>query len=259
MNQFIAMFEGIGRRPYPAAAILLAGLAFAGVGTEANAQGLRFVSPAPSAQVVLIEAEAANADTVQLILGISKIRADLQLGMLFLQDGLTHPEGSHFARPRATVWPEIRDGLAAAGIADIEPLLLTLEQSTTADAATAAFRDAEAALLKAQSALKPAPKTLAVAVIETVKAAAAEINPAGPTEVGAYQRAWSLLMVARGQLDLLARSEDAAIAKLATDEAIMLDDVILSMPDPNQTAPVAYDPAGLTDLIDRIQKMDEAV
>ena len=60
------------------------------------------------------------------------------------QDGLTHPEGSHFARPRATVWPEIRDGLAAAGIADIEPLLLTLERRAQSRMRFAASRSGSA-------------------------------------------------------------------------------------------------------------------
>ena len=42
-------------------------------------------------------------------------------------------------------------------------------------------------------------------------------------------------------------------------EAMALDEIILSMPDPNQTAPVSFDPTPILDLIGRLGKIDESV
>ncbi|MBL9053783.1 MAG: hypothetical protein JNN02_08635 [Tabrizicola sp.] len=55
-------------------------------------------------------------------------------------------------------------------------------------------------------------------------------------------------MVARGQVDLLMGGADPAIKAAATEMGLALDDVILSMPDPNVVAPVEFDPAPILTL-----------
>lgn len=97
-----------------------------------------------------------------------------------------------------------------------------------------------------------------MAVLELTKGAAGQIDASGRTEAKAYQVAWALLMVARGELDLLSRNADPRLAKLAASEAMALDEIILTMPDPNQTAPVAFDPAPVLKLIQRLEAQDEA-
>ena len=99
---------------------------------------------------------------------------------------------------------------------------------------------------------------MAFTVLGLAQLAAAEINASGPTEVAAYQTAWALLMAARGELDLLARNQEPGMAKLAVKETLAIDDVILSMPDPNQMAPVNFDPTPILQLIDRLKAVDEA-
>lgn len=230
-----------------------------GVALPAMAQALRFDLDGPvSLTLVEADAEASSPETVRLLVGLGKIKADLQLGLLFLEDGLTNPKGSHFAHPMEAVWPEIKDGLLAAGAADLEPTLRKLAAGGGKEEVSAAMHEAEGAILKARAVLHPSGADEVLAILGLVRASADDINPSGPTEVQAYQSAWALLMVARGQFDLLARNSDPALAKLAVAESLAIDDVILSMPDPNQMAPVAFDPKPILDLIGRLEQKGDA-
>lgn len=209
--------------------------------------------------VTLAEGEVASADTVSLLVGLSAIERDMMLGMLFLQDGLTSTVGSHFTHPRQETWPNIKDGLAAAGIADFEPLLVTLETETDKAAVTAAYLAVNEAVLGAQAVLKASDTDKIAAIVTGVEAAYARFNPAGPTDVVDYQDGWAGLMIERGKLDLLMQSGDPALAKSATDMALAMDDVILMMPDPAITAPVEFDPAPVAALLEQIKAMGGAI
>lgn len=208
-----------------------------------------------SSTVVLAETTATNPETVRLLAGLGKIESDLQLGMLFMQDGLTNPEGSHFTHPRAETVPEIKDGLAAAGVEDFEPLLVALEGGGDAAAVTANYQAVIAALMQARSDLNSSNRDLLLSIVAQVEAVAGEINAAGPTEVNNYQDAWSMLMVARGQIDLLVGDADPAIKVAATEMGLALDDVILSMPDPNVASPVDFDPAPILTLKAKMEEL----
>jgi hypothetical protein len=188
-------------------------------------------------------------ETVTLIAGLIGIERDLLLGQLFLQDGLVSAEGSHFTHPRHDNFPAIKDGLAKAGAPDLEPLLIALEQATDKDAVNEAYKGVLSGLQQAKSALQPTEQDFMGAIIQTVEAAAAILDPSGTTEVIAYQEAWGLLMVARSQLDVLASSSDPAIKTAASGMALAFDDVILFAPDPNASAPVPFDPALVTQLL----------
>lgn len=210
---------------------------------------------ADTGSVVLVEAQTTNAETVRLLAGLARIRADLQLGMLALGE----PSSAvHFTHAQAELLPGLRDGLAAAGVADLEPALQKLAAGGGKDALRKAYVEAEGALLKARSVLNPAAGDVVLAVLDLAKGAAAQIAASGPTEAGAYQQAWALLMAARGELDLLSRSGDPAMAKLAVAEGMAVDEVLISMPDPSQSGPVTFDPTPILDLIGRLEKMDEA-
>jgi hypothetical protein len=208
--------------------------------------------------VVEIRIEASSVEIVKLLAGIGEIRADLQLGLLFLEESLARPEGSHFADPRADIWPKIKDGILAAGGEDIEPLLLTLESAADRDAVMAAYLEVEKALAKTRQALKPTAADVLLSLLEMSKDAEVLINPTGPTDLVAYQSAWGILMSARGELDLLLRHEDPAIAELAKEEAMAFDDLILSMPDPHQPAAVEFDVGLIKALIARLEELNEA-
>ncbi|MBL9049802.1 MAG: hypothetical protein JNK19_06800 [Tabrizicola sp.] len=200
--------------------------------------------------------EASNVDVVHVLAGIGAIRADLQLGLLFLQEDMTRPEGSHFLHPRHEGWPRIKDTFIAAGGADIEPLLVALEGATDKEAVLAAYQAVEKELAKGRSALQPTSADVLLALHEMVTDAEAAIDPSGITAVADYQNAWSIIMVARGELDFLAR--DPAIAKIAAEQAMAFDDLIISLPDPHQSAPVAVDPALFKALLTRIEELNEA-
>lgn len=227
--------------------------AWVGLAAAAPAQVVRPGALTP--MLVEAEAQVSNPETVRLLVGLGRIRADLQLGMLDL--GGPSAE-AHFGRPRSEILPGIAEGLRAAGVPDLEPVLQALEAGGGKDALRKAYLEAEKALLKARSTLDPTGEDAALAVLELTKGAAGQIDASGRTEAKAYQGAWALLMVARGELDLLSRNADPRLAKLAASEAMALDEIILTMPDPNQTAPVAFDPAPVLKLIQRLEAQDEA-
>ena len=202
--------------------------------------------------------EASSTDVVRVLAGIAEIRAELQLGLLFLEEGLNTPEGSHFNVPRAHIYPEIKESLAAVGAPDLEPLLQALESASGKEEVTAAFSAVEGALQQARSKLNPTSADAVLAVEHMARDAAAKINAAGPTAVADYQAAWSIIMAARGELDLLVRDSDPTIAKLAADEAMLFDDLIISLPDPDQPAPVTIDAGLFTGLVSQLEKLTES-
>lgn len=224
---------------------------------RAEAQSLRPGHPMPSA-LIAVEGEAAASDTLPLLFGLGQIRADLQLGLLARQEGLAQAEATHFAHARTVVLPQIASGLAAAGVADLEPLLKELEASGNAGASSAAYHAVEAALLRARSTLAPPAGVALQAVAELTRTAASRIDLSGTTGVQDYKHAWALLMVARGELDLLARSADRDVAKLAGEMAVAFDDLILFMPDPGQSRPVAIDRTQILELVARLPAADGA-
>lgn len=202
--------------------------------------------------------QASSTDVVRVLAGIAEIRAELQLGLLFLEEGLSNPEGSHFNAPRAHILPEIKESLAAVGAPDLEPLLQALEGASDKEAVTAAFSAVEAGLQQARNKLNPTSADAILAVQEMARAAAAKINAGGPTAVADYQQAWAIIMAARGELDLLARDSDPTIAKLAAEEAMLFDDLIISLPDPHQPAPVAIDASLFSGLVSQLEKLTES-
>lgn len=195
----------------------------------------------------------ASGDTISLLAGLIGIERDLLLGQLFLQDGLVSAEGSHFTHPRRDNFPSIKAGLAKAGAPDLEPLLVALEEAKDKDAVNSAYNGVHGGLLQAKLALQPTEQDVLNAVIQTAEAATALLDPSGTTEVIAYQEAWGLLMVARGQLDQITRSGDPAVKQSATKMALAFDDVILFAPDPGASAPVPFDPALVTSLVETLK------
>ena len=237
--------------PYPTLRLAIAAL-LAATGTTAGAFVFHPAQPVLQAPG-LVEIKVEAGDVVGLLSGLAKIESDLQLGMLFMTDGLTNPEGSHFTHPRAETYPEIKDALIAAGIADFEPQLIALEAGGDQAVVTAAYTDAIAALMGARSTLAPSSRDMLMSIVAQAKAVAEEIDASGMTEPNNYQDAWAMLMVARGQIDLLMRDSDPAIAASAKDMGLALDDIILMMPDPNVSAPVAYDRTPILDLISKLE------
>jgi hypothetical protein len=209
----------------------------AGAATTATAQGFRVEvlgKPGP----ILAQATAPSEETVRLLTGLAKIQSDLMLGLLFLQDGMVSAEGSHFSHPRAETYPGLKDGLIAVGIADFEPQLIALEAGGSKETVLAAYAAANGAVMQARSTLRASDRDLLTSIVEQARAIAAEINPAGPTAVESYQDAWAMVMVARSQTDLLLFSADPKVATAAKKMALTLDDVIISLPDPNVSMPV---------------------
>ena len=84
-------------------------------------------------------------------------------------------------------------------------MLIALEQASDKNAVNEAYRGVLSGLQQAKSALQPTEQDVMGAIIQTAWAAAT-LDPSGTTEVIAYQDAWGLLMVAGGQLDVLASS-----------------------------------------------------
>lgn len=223
-------------------------------GTVASAQGFRidFLAMSP---VIRVQGDEMRPETVRLLSGLAKIESDLLLGNLFAHDGLSNPEGSHFTHPRKETYPEIKEGLVAAGVPDFEEALMALEAGGDAEAVMAAFKHAEEAIVHARATLKPTGTELAASIMEQTRAAVAEINASGPTEVASYQDAWAMLMIARSEVDLLIHNEDPALRKASGEMAMALDDVILSMPDPAARGPVEFDPTPIVDAFGKLEAL----
>ncbi len=64
-----------------------------------------------------------------------------------------------------------------------------------------------------------------------------------------------MLMVARVQIDLLLGDSDPNVAGGAAEMGMAMDDVILSMPDPNVAAPVGFDPAPILTLKAKMEEL----
>jgi hypothetical protein len=196
-----------------------------------------------------VSALTVSDETVSLMAGLIGIERDLLLGKLFLQDGLVSAEGSHFTHPRHDNFPLIKDGLANAGAPDLEPLLIALEQATEQEAVDAAYIEVLTGVKRAKESLAPTEHDILAAVITTAEASLSMLDTSGTTEVLAYQEAWGLLMVARGQLDVLIFSRDPVVKTSATKMALAFDDVVLTAPDPGAKAPVEFDPAMVSAMI----------
>lgn len=136
---------------------------------------------------------------------------------------------------------------------DFAPLLLRLEAAPDAAGLSAVGREVLASLAKARAALDPSDAAIAASVLDLARAAMAAIDPSGTTAAPGYQQAWSLLAVARGQVDLLVHAQDPALARAAVQMVLVLDEVILFMPEPAALAPVAFDPAVIAEAVTRIE------
>ncbi len=226
---------------------LIAGLLVAPAG---HAQ-MRLPAPQAETPALLVEG-ATDAEVLRLLLGLAEIRADLQLGLLAAQDGRAEAGAAHFAHARETALPGVAEGLAAVGVTDLGALLQTLEESGGEDARNKAYRAVETAMLQARSALQPTPDQVMQSVSEMARAGAGKLDASGQTAGPDYQAAWALLMVARGELDLLTRDQDRAVAQQASKASVAFDDVILFMPDPMQPGPVAFDRTLVLDLLDKL-------
>lgn len=187
--------------------------------------------------------------TVTLVSGLLSIEHDMMLGNLFLRSGMENPDGSHFNDPRKDRYPLIKADLMAAGVPDLEPLLIALEDAKDEAAVNDAYLAMVSALKIATQTLKPTERDILAAVILTTEEAAGMIDASGTTDVKLYQECWGLMMVARSTLDTLMKAEDPAVKKSAEGMAAAYDDAIIALPDPVVSAPVAFDPAILHALI----------
>lgn len=230
--------------PHIFAPLLRAGLAaaVAVTGFAASAQ-VRFVQPMAMPALVLIPVEAANADKVKLLVGLTAIQSELQIGILLLQQSGTEAAAPYLARASKEFWPSIKDGILAAGGPDLAPDLAELEKGGDPLSVNKRLAQVSVGLAKARAALAPTTADQVGAIVAQGEVMAASLNPAGPTDVAVYRDVWSLLLTTRTSLDLLMRDPDPAVVDAAGAVALALDDLILSLPDPSATAPVAMDPA----------------
>jgi hypothetical protein len=202
-----------------------------------------------------IKIEASSPEIVRLLAGIIEIRSSVQLGLLAKHDGRP---AAHITDARTIIWPEFREGLMAAGMIDLEPLLQKLDAASDAAAVAAANSEIEGALMKGRAALNPTSADVLLSLNAVAQVVATQtINQSGPTDAHDFQDAWAMILAARGELDLLMRDSDPAIARYAAEAAMAFDEVIISLPDPDQTAPVELDPDLFKDLVTRLEKIDQ--
>ena len=254
MTQFKASFSSVSRIGSRASRVVMVAAVALGAGSSVSAQAFRSEILGLHLQTE-IKIEASSPEIVRLLAGIIEIRSDLQLGLLAKHDGLP---AAHINDALTIVWPEFREGLMAAGMADLEPLLETLDAASDPAAIAAAYTEIERALMKGHEALNPSSADMLLSLNAVAQTIATEtINQSGPTSVHDFQDAWAMILSARGELDLLMRDSDPAIAKYAKEAAMAFDDVLISLPDPNQNAPVEIDPALFKDLAIRLEKIDQ--
>lgn len=211
----------------------------------AQAQIILPMVPAPTLPLA-IEVEAVASDKVALLHGLAMIEGNVQLVMLFAHDDMVDATGKHIADLTEVIWPEVKDGLLAAGGEDFSGLLQQLAEAKDGKAMQAVASEMLVAVVKTRSKLGANDAELGQSVLDITREAAELLNASGPTEVGNFQDAWALVNVARTEVDLLMRAKDPVIAKAAVKIMLALDDVILAMPDPAARAPVDFDRAIVT-------------
>ncbi|WP_149587249.1 hypothetical protein [Tabrizicola flagellatus] len=221
---------------------LLAGLALAPL-AQAATPGLAFPHPAPADAKARLQ--TVSNDVIGVMAQLVGIQGNLLLGHLLRQEGAAGGGAAQFEEAWKTDFPQIREALAQAGAPDLEPLLAALAQGPTDET----YIDALTGLKRAKEALAPTEQDLLHALILNAEEALAQLDPSGTTAVPQYQKAWSLLMAARGELDLLVFSRDPAVKQQATKMALAFDDVVMFAPDPAARGPVAFDPALVSNLI----------
>jgi hypothetical protein len=207
--------------------------------------------------VIKVEGEAASDAKVQLLHGLAKIESDVRLGMLFAHDHVKDPSGSHLSDPHEEIWPQIKDGLLAAGATDFDALLQQLAKAEGEKEVLTLGSEVIKAIVKARDAIHPSEADIAASVVELTREVMTEINRSGPTELASYQDAWSMLNVARSEVDLLLHAKDPAIAKAAVKMVLALDDVIIFMPDPEATGPVEFDASVIDNAVEILEGLVE--
>lgn len=253
MTKFNNRFSGAHLRSRTSQLVLLTVVGLT-IGSAASGQAFRSEVLGRTDRIE-VRIEASSSETVRLLAGILEIRGDLQLGLLAKQAGQSAP---HIVDARTIVWPQFREGLMAAGMSDIDPLLQALEEASEKEAIAAAFADVESALLKGRSAMHPTSADVLLSLHAVAKEVATTlINPASPTELHDYQDAWAMILAARGELDLLMRDPDPFIAKYATESAMAFDEVIIALPDPNQPGAVEVDAQLFQTLVQRLEQLDK--
>jgi len=237
----------------------LALIAAFGFGSIGVAQ--RLLAETPAVPGPTLAEATAKIDKVQFLTSLAKIESDIKLGMLFLHDGLDDQIGVHLAAPRAETIPAIAETLQSLGLDDFEARFADLEAASGEDAMKAAYKKATRELSKARLKVRPTAKEKFESIAAQLRAAAALINPDGPTEVADFQDTWGMVMVARDQIDLFARGKDSTLLGRTPDPALitgaqemgaLVDNVLIDLPDPAIPVPMTFDPALITTVIEEL-------
>ena len=197
----------------------------------------------------LVHTEAANADKVGQLVALAAIQSDLQLALLFVQESGAPAAAPFLVRPATETWPAIKDGILAAGGADLGPLQAAIQAGSDSAAIHESYVELSLGMAKTRTALAPSTADSVAAILAQTRQVAAGLNPAGPTEAEAFRQSWAMLITTRNQLDLLSRDPDPAVVAAVGKVAMAMDDMILSLPYPVSGDPVALDPAQVLDAI----------
>jgi hypothetical protein len=230
MTQFKASFSSVSRIGSRASRVVMVAAVALGAGSAVSAQAFRSEILGLHLQTE-IKIEASSPEIVRLLAGIIEIRSDLQLGLLAKHDGLP---AAHINDALTIVWPEFREGPDGGGNGRPGTFACRrLDAASDPAAIAAAYTEIERALMKGREALNPSSADMLLSLNAVAQTIATEtINQSGPTSVHDFQDAWAMILAARGELDLLMRDSDPAIAKYASEAAMAFDDVIISLPDP---------------------------
>lgn len=237
-------------------AALLAFFAVAGAADTTSAESLNTETlqvPGP----VLVDA-ATSIDKVALLTALAKIESDVTLGVLFVHDGREDLAAVHFAAPRAETIPDLAATLQSLGLVDFEARFADLETATGKEGVRVAVKKARRELSKARLKIKPTAIEKVMSIAEHLRAAAAKVNPNGPTEVEDFQDVWGMVMVAREHVDLFARGKDLTLLGRTPDPALingaqtlagLVDLVLIDPPDPAVPVPTGIVPEALNAII----------
>jgi hypothetical protein len=157
------------------------------------------------------------------------VEGHLRAALSLYQMGLTDEAIGLSGHPEAEMMDEVRDGLAAHGIADITP---AMDAFTDAMVHSASVSDVDAALATVSATITEAAdldaRSRFDAIIALTRAAADEftgsIEDGQVTELMAYFESRGFIEVARSALDALVGSSDPVVAASAQKSLTALDD-----------------------------------
>ncbi|MEZ5885945.1 MAG: hypothetical protein R3D56_03505 [Paracoccaceae bacterium] len=238
-------------------ALAIAFAAEAGTAHQGQAQAAEHLWPAQATVA------GSGDEVVDMLVGLAQIDGRLQVGMDLFQQGNTEAAQSHFQAVADTLFPAFAARFADRrmpampdALADLAILGEPAEMAQKYLTVRKAMADATIALQADAS-----QQFMAIAIeVETVaNALDAGVTGGRVTDPVAFQSAWGLVLAASANASQLASAKEASLRTSGSKAALMLDDLVIALPEANPSVPVELSSITVRDIAMKIKRMAATV